>query len=544
MCFTDMPTSTLLIANDISAESTPEEIFATRHHRTIDQRARKLHQNLLVLRGGRPYIAERLARFPAESTVDWTGSGSFVDENRFEKVGKIDMEGRQGRAYLVNHARRIADKITQYVFAEPPEREGVPDEMNADITREGVSLNNFMGEVLRTLVATKWCWIGIDSPKTGINISQAEAREKAIRPYWVVYDPLQVVDWRRQPNGELEWIITEGIKWDNPNPFALAEEKTIRRLWRPGVMEEWEIKFSPSGMFESAKRIDVTELAFKKIPFVPVGEISEHPHWYDDVEDIQRAIMDLESCLDTLFHKVVFAQVVLPSSVGDDLAGEAHGQDIAKQVGAIMGYCNAILESHQEKGITRYIGPSGAAISKIQDELSRKREIMFDTVGLHLGFQKNFSESPEVKAFDQLDPQAVLRNYAQQIGEAERRAWDLTQMIDPSVRDVKTTYATRFHVSDLFEDFKSLILVNQVDAPDSLRKLTLNAIVDSMLQILRSQVAPNVIEAIRRDIDGFSFNEKIDLDSASIAARSMAGVQTQATDSGEGLPGDSGQDAP
>ncbi|MDH3279527.1 MAG: hypothetical protein OEQ18_00150 [Gammaproteobacteria bacterium] len=473
--------------------------------------------------------------------MDWTGSGTTWNEKRFEQVGSIEMEGRQGRAYLVNHARRITDKIVQYVFASPPERSGVPESMEIDITRDGVSLNNFLADTLRMLVACKWCWIGVDSPKTGISISIADAKANAIRPYWVLYDPTQVVDWRRKPTGELEWIITEGEKWDNQDPFAPPVSKHIRRLWQPGEMQEWEIKLTSGGMFESATMIDRTRLDFNEIPFVPVGEVSQHPHWFDDVEDVQRAIMDLESCLDTLFHKVVFAQPVLPSSVAEGMAGEVQGQDVAKRVGVFFGYANAILESSEERGITRYIGPDGSAIAKIQDELTRKREIMFDTVGLHLGFQKTFSESPEVKAFDQLDPQAVLRNYSQQIAEAERRAWRLTRAIDPSVAEVTVTYANKFHVSDLFEDFKSLILVNQVDAPDSLRRLVLNGVTDSLLEIMRSTIDPEVIAKIRRDINTFEFNEPINLDASSIAARSIAGTQNQGTDSGEGLPGDTGQ---
>jgi len=511
---------------------TPNDIIANRQNATYEVRFPKLKLNTLALHGGRPYIEERLTRFPGESVIDWAGSQVSTSQNRFNANG-INVEGRRSRAYLVNHAGRIAEKVRQYVFAKPPERPADNADMVADITRQGDSLNAFMGDVLRNIVATKWCWIGIDAPEVDGEISLADAAANKIRPYWKLYGACEVVDWHMDDKGELTWILTEGTKWDNTDPFMDDIVQPIRRLWQPFKVTEYTLKREGAGDF---KVIDerVIPTTFGKVPFVPCGEISEKPHFYDDVEDIQKAILDLESSLDTLFFKTVFSQMVLPRSVADSPTGENDGQDLAQRVEAIVGLSNAIIEAPEESGITRYIGPESAAIGKMQDELARKRDELFDVVGLHLNFTKNFSESADAKHFDHLDPQAVLRNYAQQIKECERKAWALTAEWMTGVTVIDPIYSDKFRVSNIYEDFKSLVLADNMDLPESVKKLNIHGVVDTILEITNMQLDEDQRRLIDKEIDEMDFDESLMLP-ASLGGKVANGVIDQATDDGEGV---------
>ena len=522
--------------NQQQALTTPEDVLANRYNRTYCVRYDDLINNILVLDGGQPYINARLTRFPGESTIDWAGSNyaSSAEKNKWGQT-QVRSEGRKGRAYLVNHARRVADKICQYVFAVPPKREGVPPELAIDITRQGQSLNRFMCEVLRHLVATKWCWIGVDAPNTVGVISKARAAGEDIRPYFVLYSAADVVDWHINEKGVLTWLLTETIKWDNPDPTKLEESTVVRRLWEPGKVTEFEVDRSSNQQSAMVGTPVVTEIDFDGVPFVPCGEITDKPHFYDDVESVQRAILDLESSIDTLMHKVVFAQPVLPKSMADDIAGETNGADLAQKVAAITGYNYAILESKDDKGVSRYIAPDSVAIGKMQDELGRKREILFDTIGLHLGFGKNFSEAVEAKQFDFLDPQAVLRNYAQQITEAETKAWKLMHEFDSSIPVIVPEYATKFRVSDIYEDFKSLVLAGNMDLPISVKKLIARGVVDAVQEITNLTPTSEAMAEIDKDIDDMEEQEPILLSGAEMAGKVNAGVTKQATDDGEGV---------
>jgi len=513
-------------------EATPAEVLAQRKNVIYSAREEKLYLNNLVLHGGRPYIDARLSQFPGESSIDWAGSSAKVSKTRWsDTVTRV--EGRKYRAYLVNNAARVAEKIRQYVFAKPPVRKG-NEELREDITRQGESINEFMGDTLKNLISTKWCWIGIDAPQIDGLVSMATARSEKLRPYWHLYTAQEVVDWHFDEKGELTWLMTETEKWDNSDPEVFAEVKCVRRLWKKGSVTEYVIKKDGvnGAKIESENTID---FPLQKVPFVLAGTISADPHWYDDVEDIQRAMLDLESSIDTLMFKTVFAQMVLPASLTEEASSDNNGTGLAKTVEAIVGLSNAITESPEDKGITRYIGPDANALGKMQDENGRKREEMFDVVGLHLNFTKNFSESADSKGFDHLDPQAVLRNYAQQIAEAERKAWALTAEWDASIEAIEPTYSDKFRVSNIYEDFKSLVLADNMELPESLKKLNIHGVKDTLLEITNMQLTEEQNDLIDKEIEEMEFDVPIALDASSLGGKVANGVALQATDDGEGV---------
>ena len=491
--------------------------------------------NLLALKGGRPYVEERLCRFPGESNIDWAGKRAIQNQKRFDDL-QYTMAGRQERAYLVNHAARVAEKIRQYVFNAAPERDNLADELRLDITRTGKTLDAFMGDALEMIAAAGWCWIGIDAPALDKPISQADAERRKIRPYWNLYSPMDVVDWSFDAAGVLQWLITEGLVWKSDDPTVEPEELTVRRLWRPGVVDEYVIDRSEVATDEAPVVVSHTrkDLGVDFVPFALAGEVSPDPHWFDDVEDVQRAILDLESSLDTLFHRCVFAQMVLPDNIIETPTSETGGRQMAETVSAIVGLSNAIIESAENRGVTRYLAPDSSAIKAIQEELGRKRQILFDTVGLHLSFTRRFSESAEATEFDHLDPQAVLRNYSRQIAEAETKAWTLTNRWDPTVPVIVPRYADKFRVTNLYEDFKSLVLGLNLDMPDSSKRLMMRGVVDSVLEITKMRLPPADYKKILADIEKYDFSVPVDLAPGGLPDKTIRGVVEHATDDEDG----------
>jgi hypothetical protein len=513
----------------------PDVVLANRENVVYTARKHKLFLNTLALDGGRPYVNTRLSRFPGESTIDWQGTQAVISKSRFADTSS-KVEGRKTRAYLVNNAARVAEKIRQYVFAKHPERGTANPELRADITRQGDSVNAFMGDVLKQLIATKWCWIGIDAPNTEGIISLAQARNDKIRPYWHLYEAEEVVDWNFDDKGELVWLMTETEKWTNDNPEVFEQPKIVRRLWKRGFVTEYVLETSVGTDNSIVPGSEVTvQLGIDEVPFVLAGAVSGKPHWYDDVEDIQRASLDLESSMDTLFFKTVFAQMVLPQSLTEEATSENSGTGLVPTVEALVGLSNAITEAPEDKGITRYIGPDSTSLKVMQGELGRKREELFDVVGLHLNFSKNFSESADAKHFDNLDPQAVLRNYAQQIAEAEAKAWAMTAKLDGSVQAIVPTYSDKFRVSNIYEDFKSLVLADNMDLPESVKRLNIHGVVDTLLEITDMQLTDDQRNEINKEIDEMDFSDEIIFNPASLAGKTVAGVAKQATDDGEGV---------
>jgi hypothetical protein len=286
-----------------------------------------------------------------------------------------------------------------------------------------------------------------------------------------------------------------------------------------------------------AKVLGVKEIPLDSaiLPWVMCGSVSEDPWWFDDVEDVQRAMLDLESSLDTLFFKVIFGQLVLPRSAAEQYLAEVRGSDLAGAVAAIVGLSNAIIEGGEDKGVTRYIGPDSGGIAAMQQELRRKKGELFDVVGLHLGFGAEFSEAKEQVQISNLDPQAVLRNYSQQLGEAEAKAWALTRAWDSSVPEVAPKYPVKFRISNIYEDFKSLVLADNMQLPDGVKRLALRGIVDSLLELTNLSITPEERARLMEEIQKFEFREAIDLSGMSQPGSLDAGVRRQATDDGEGV---------
>ena len=116
----------------------PLKILSERKNATLETREWQLSINNLGYKGGKPYIEERLSRFPSESSVDFDG-GTTNDGYK--------INGRKEQAYVVPYLGRIVDKINQYIFAEPPVRTNIDESLEEDITSKNESINTMMEEV-------------------------------------------------------------------------------------------------------------------------------------------------------------------------------------------------------------------------------------------------------------------------------------------------------------------------------------------------------------------------------------------------------------
>ena len=127
-----------------------------------------------------------------------------------------------------------------------------------------------------------------------------------------------------------------------------------------------------------------------------------------------------------------------------------------------------------------------------------------------------------------------MRGYAQQIAEAETKAWKSTALWNSGIAEATPQYANKFRVSNIYEDFKSLVLVKQLQLPDSLQKLANQGILDALLEMVNSAVTKEQYNEILAEIEEFVESEPIDIGLADSTDKVGDGVGKQATDDGEG----------
>jgi len=228
----------------------------------------------LALDGGKPYIEERLSRFPAESEASWRGHAALARVRSLFLGDTQNIHGRKDRAYNLNHFGRIIQKMCQYVFSGDIKRVGIDEKWALDVTRSRLSIDQFWKKVLKIGTAARWCWVRVDGPVppvdedgNSIGFSVADGRDKGLNPYWSVHEPSEIVDWDFNQSGELTWLLSEGFQFDNNSPFAVPKLRKVRTLWEPGKVTFFWFGWKGG---KDVNKIVSTSMAVSPPPVVPL----------------------------------------------------------------------------------------------------------------------------------------------------------------------------------------------------------------------------------------------------------------------------------
>lgn len=472
-----------------------DNILLTRQHKTLDARGDQLDINLLAYHGGAEYIDARLCRWPSESDVDFYGdTGQPTTSSRFLNNGATATIGRQQRAFLTNYARRITEKINQYVFQTAPRREGIDSQWALDVTRTGVSITQFMAEISSLLTVCRWCLVGVDRPATQGPRSAAEVAKSGDRVYWQLYAPHEVVDWSFDARGNIAWLLLEREEYQNSDPMAKATTSKVRYLYQPGKVTKYTINEKADGFSANA----VIPIPGNTVPFRLVGLPSEQPWWFDDVEKVQRTIMDLHSSLDTAIFKSVFPVLVVSDSFKNSLTVlDVTAQEARKKIG--LG--NPLTETADESGLTRWLAGTTTDLEFIRNEIDRRGNDLYDIVGLAMKMPESKQvASAEAKAWDHLDTETVLAQRATVLEEAEQKLIELSKLIGgPIFTPYTVSYAKTFDLSDFLTDIQGIAQATGLNMPMEAEKMLVKAALKSAAK--RFNMEPDDLQAALDAID-------------------------------------------
>jgi hypothetical protein len=492
-------------------------IVFSRRHPILQARATQIIRNALAVKGGRPYVEARLWRAPNESDLSWTGTGP---QRLPQNIGCV---GRRDRACNVNDAGRIASKINQYLFQEAAARPGLNAEWARSATPDGISLSQFWQNVSTEITCSGWCWLQADrgAPETDEATGRPKPRslarreESGDRLFWMMWPSTSVLDWHFDGAGRLQWLLTQETKRDNADPMLPARSVETRTIWRRGqgsgnaTFQKWA-RGGQEG--EQPQVITEGDVSSTEIPFVLVGRPSDEPWWFDDVELIQAQTMNLDSLYIEILARCCFPQLVVPTSMVDSLtarlverAGQIDGERVIEVVKEIVrGMDSPIVESGDDKGVTRIISPAMSDMKAIPDEIARKRGVLFDQAGLALFNRETRQvQSAESKKFDHLDTEATLRARAEMLQKAEEGLVAISQALDTTWKTYEPTWPSDFDVTDLAADSAALSTIQGIGHLTlSQRKLLLKAATKLLTQLVR--VDDDMKRQIDEEIDGLT----------------------------------------
>ena len=393
------------------------------------------------------------------SRAAYSGGEEYIDSALIRHISEIDIEfaERRRRAYYFNYPRAIAQRITQYVFSSEPARRGAASEIVEDFDRSGRRTSEVMRQLSTMLNVYGRAWLWVESPYFDGVKSLEETRKERLRPFCRAVSPFDITDWSYGEDGKLQWAVINEHIYRNDDPFADASHIRRARLY---TRESWRIfESSPSGVIETASGVNPTG----EVPLIPVTEPDGFGifsrHWFEDVVRISEAILNNESEAQMNVVKQMFGMLVVSDAFfrGARQMADKDSTGFAPTVARSA----AIVESADEKGISRYISPSGVASSVIRSENCALKRELYDVVGLAVQNQSREAQTAESKEWDFQNVCQFLMARADILEQAEICAWRLINAYDPAIPVPEVIYNRKFAVRDLPEAISGLMQLSK-----------------------------------------------------------------------------------
>jgi hypothetical protein len=178
-----------------------------------------------------------------------------------------------------------------------------------------------------------------------------------------------------------------------------------------------------------------------------------------------------------------------------DGAAEAGGGKFSH----VLARSAAIWESNEEKGISRYISPSGIETQAIRSENLHLKKELFDVIGLAVQKESAAEQTAESKAWDYQNVKQFLVSRADILEQTELLAWELIHCWDRGVEVPEVIYNRDFAVADLKDSVETLLGLEQLGMSSEFQREIARSGVVLLEKINR--ITPSVRRKILEEID-------------------------------------------
>ena len=439
------------------------------------------------------------------SRAAYRGGENYLDRALIRHVSEIDLEfaERRKRAYYFNYPRKLAGLITQCVFSSGPQRENVNVRLAEDFSRTGLRVDEVMRQVSTLLNIYGAAAMTVEMPFFHGEVDEERKQKERLRPAVQALSPLQVPDWGIGHNGELEWLITEENVTLDQGPHQPPLQTVRRKLFTRNEFIIYER--TPS----TGKIVEVSR-AKHNLGCVPALYLAEPEgyglhggHYFEDVVRISDAILNNESEAQMNTVKQMFGMLVVSDSFARCARKAAVYENLNDNFAATVARSAAIIESVEEKGISRFISPSGVATDTIREENRYLKQELYDVVGLAVQSYSRQGQSSESKAWDFQNVSQFLAARADLLEQAELDAWKLMRRYDLDLSVPEVHYNRRFAVNDLASGIAGLLQLSEIPAGTSYRRAVGKTAVELLNNI--GNISMKEKENIIREIDKEEF---------------------------------------
>lgn len=432
------------------------------------------------------------------------GGEAYIRQALVRHVSEVEPEfcERLRRAYYFNYPRKLAKLITQFILSVEPQRDGAEPELIEDFSRTGLRANEVMRQFSTMLNIYGGAALSVEMPYFEGDLDCERKKRERIRPAVRAWSPLDVADWANGPDGQLDWILFEERLLADNGPFLPPSPALRRKLFTRNETMIFE-RESGSGRSMLLSR---AEHRLGRVPallsFEPDGFGIDGGHYFEDVVRISDAILNNESEAQMNVVKQMFGLLVISDSFARGAhSGGGESADGKEKFSHLLARSAAIWESPEEKGISRYISPSGADTSAIRAENDALKRELFDVVGMALIQPSRAAQTAEAKAWDHHQIKQFLASRVDQLEQAELQCWELMRDYDRTVKVPVIAYNREFAVTDLKSSIESLVELKRFSGGLEYRREVARTALFLLEKV--KKIDPERRETIRREIESW-----------------------------------------
>lgn len=366
----------------------------------------------------------------------YEGGGEYLRYNLFQhpKEQTKYYSRRLQRAIYPNHVRAVVDTYASQLYKQPIPRVVQNDELSsfwADITNTGVSADEFYQSAFQEAQLYGFLPVVVDrfDPAGAVITTKAQERTAGRRPYVYPVLPQDLIDWRVDRRGELEWVTIREQR-DSERAFNQpyqASEEVVRTWTRQGwglyrvhtqeaegeAKETDEVRFTYELLEEGVHELDRVPMVVlylgKRRGRQPVGE-----SLIKDLAPMARRLTNLVSLIDEEIYQHVFNLMSV---------GEQTFQQLEKIDFSVAG----VIPVYAGEAEPKYLATDVSQVQAIRAEITATEQAIRFLSGL--GRQNEASQSASsgiALAYQNVDKKALMNQMAQAMSDFEHQVDQLS----------------------------------------------------------------------------------------------------------------------
>lgn len=443
----------------------------------------------------------------------YEGGREWFNDNVFRYIKEGDQEygDRIKRAYRFNHSREVVDLINKYLFKQPIFRNetDAPSSVKdfwKKATKSGLTIKDFARQVSKktSMLGRVGIVVDMTTPKTAV-VSKADEKKAGLRTYAYMVSPQQLLDYSFDEDGALNWVLIRECARDDTDPFeSSGEEKDRYRLW---TKTDWTLyEEQQEGRKKVVKKIDAGQHDLGVVPVILADNIIgdeayEAQALIDDIAYLDRAVANYLSNLDAIIQDQTFSQLAMPAQ--NVLPGEDNYTKLLE-----MGTKRIFLYDGEGGAQPFYLSPDVKQAELIVTVVNKIIGEIYHTVGLAGERTKQDNavgidnSSGVAKAYDFERVNALLAAKADSLEVIENKIAHLVALWngqESQIKDALVTYPDNFDTRGLYDEFDIAARLMLIDAPDSVRREQMKAILDKLFP----QLAADLRKKMEAELKGW-----------------------------------------